>query len=93
MAMRSWKWLKESRGNASGESGLGDSADGVCRISGEDGLAPGEVIAADSGDSVPRIGMDSKSAGNLVVGAGSPGVFAEPAAEEREDPVFLAAER
>ncbi len=31
--------------------------------------------------------------GNLVVGAGSSGVFAEPAAEEREDLVFLAAER
>lgn len=31
--------------------------------------------------------------GNLVVGAGSSGVFAEPAAEEREDLVILAAER
>ena len=31
--------------------------------------------------------------GDLVVGAGSPGVLAEPAAEEREDLVFLAAER
>lgn len=35
----------------------------------------------------------SPGEGDLVVGAGSPGVFAEPAAEEREDLVFLAAER
>ena len=32
VAMSSCKWLQESRSNASGESGLGDSADSVCRI-------------------------------------------------------------